>query len=212
MSVPDRDPAAEAEAIARWDERHQGGDFEGRGPNPTLVATLRGVPPGRALELGAGSGTNAVWLAQQGWAVTAVDWSRVALDNARRQAETASVTLDLQQRNVFDWVPPAGGYDLVLLVYLQLPPAQRRAVYPAAAAAVAPGGRLVVIGHDRSNVVPGHESHPDPERLFTATELADELAAAVPDLVVERAQVLTQDPVPAHNPIDALLVARMGPR
>jgi SAM-dependent methyltransferase len=208
MTEPERDLTAEREAIAAWDERHAGGDFEGRGPNPTLVQALAGAQPGRALELGAGSGTNAVWLAQHGWQVTAVDWSSVALANARRQADEAGVELDLQRRNLFDWQPPEDAFDLVLLVYLQLPPPQRRQVYPSAARAVASNGLLVVVAHDPSNVVPGRPSHPDPERLFAAAELGKELTAAAPGLVVERAEVVPQDPPPEHNPIDALLVMR----
>ncbi len=204
----DRDLTTERAAISAWNERHAGGDFEGRGPNPTLMQALAHVTPGRALELGAGSGTNAAWLAKNGWQVTAVDWSAVALANARRQADEAGVTLDLQERNVFEWQPPEAAFDLVLLVYLHLPPPQRRLVYPVAARAVAPGGRMVVIGHDRSNAIPGQPSRPDPERLFTAAELADELTAADSGLVVERAEVVRQDPPPEHNPIDALLVLR----
>jgi SAM-dependent methyltransferase len=208
MTFPERDLAAEREAIAAWNERHAGGDFEGRGPNPTLTRAVGHVAPGRALELGAGSGTNAVWLAQRGWRVTAVDWSSVALANARRQADEAGVELDTQERNMFEWQPPAGAFDLVLLVYLQMPAPQRRQVYPAAARAVAPDGLLLVVAHDPSNVVPGRPSHPDPERLFTAAELAKDLTAADPGLVVERADVVPQDPPPEHNPIDALLVMR----
>ena len=70
-----------------WDERHKDGDFEGRGPNPTLVAGVAGLRPGRALELACGSGTNAVWLAGQGWQTTAVDWSPVGLANGQEKAE-----------------------------------------------------------------------------------------------------------------------------
>lgn len=208
MTIPERDLAAEREAIAAWDERHSGGDFEGRGPNPNLVRAVTGVAPGRALELAAGSGTNAVWLAKNGWQVTAIDWSSVGLSNARRQADDAGVKIELQQRNLFDWQPPAAAFDLVLLVYLHLPPAQRRQVYAAAAGGVAADGRIVVIGHDRSNAVPGQVGHPDPERLFTAAELAAELTAQDPGLVVERAEVRRQDPAPERNPIDALLVLR----
>ncbi len=208
MTEFERDLAAEREAIAAWDERHAGGDFEGRGPNPTLARAMVGVPKGRALELAAGSGTNAVWLATNGWQVTAIDWSPVALANARRQARDAGVEIELQQRNLFDWQPPAAAFDLVLLVYLHLPPAQRRQVYAAAASAVGDGGRLIVIGHDRSNAVPGQAGHPDPERLFTATELAAELTAQDPGPVVEQAEARRQDPAPERNPIDALLVLR----
>lgn len=203
-----RDPEADREARLRWDERHRSGDFEGRGPNPTLMAAVGGLHPGRALELGAGSGTNAVWLARQGWQVTAVDWSAVGLANARRQADAAGVELELQQHNLFDWQPPTEAFDLVVLVYLHMPPPERRPVYAAAARAVAPGGRLLVIGHDRSNAVPGQPSRPDPDRLFTAAEVGEELRAGDPRLEVERAEVVRQEPPPEHNPIDALLVMR----
>jgi 2-polyprenyl-3-methyl-5-hydroxy-6-metoxy-1,4-benzoquinol methylase len=68
-----------------WDERHGGGDFEGTRPErDALVGAVANLRPGTALELAAGSGTNAIWLASQGWRVTAVDWSpRRALANAR---------------------------------------------------------------------------------------------------------------------------------
>ncbi len=74
-----------------WDERHRAGDFEGEGPNPTLVAAAAPLATGRALELACGSGTNAVWLASRGWQTTAVDWSAVALENGRAKAAAAGV-------------------------------------------------------------------------------------------------------------------------
>jgi SAM-dependent methyltransferase len=200
--------SAHDEARREWDERHRSGDFEGRGPNPVLVEAVERLSPGRALELACGSGTNSVWLAGQGWQVTAVDWSPVALANARLQADAAGVQLDLQERNLFDWQPPMAGFDLVLMVYLHMPPAERRPIYAAAAAAVAPGGRLVVIGHDRSNATEGEGGPPDPNRLFTARELAEELVAADPALEVERAEVVRRRPPPERGPIDALLVVR----
>jgi SAM-dependent methyltransferase len=196
------------EARLRWDERHRSGDFEGRGPNPTLVGAVSGLEPGVALELGCGSGTNAVWLAQQGWRVTAVDWSPVGLANAKAQADAAGVQLDLQERDLFDWTPPVGAFELVLIVYLHLPPAEREPVYSAAMRAVVPGGRLVIIGHDRSNAIEGYHSGPDPERLFTAAEIGVELTRDDASLVVERAEAVPQQPAPEHNPIDALLVVR----
>jgi SAM-dependent methyltransferase len=199
---------AHDEARRQWDERHRSGDFEGRGPNPVLVEAVERLSPGRALELACGSGTNSVWLAGQGWQVTAVDWSPVALANARLQADAAGVQLDLQERNLFDWQPPMAGFDLVLMVYLHMPPAERRPIYAAAAAAVAPGVRLVGFGHDRSNATEGEGGPPDPDRLFTARELAEELLAVDPALEVERAQVVRRRPPPERGPIDALLVVR----
>jgi SAM-dependent methyltransferase len=188
-----------------WDERHRGGDFEGDGPNPTLVAGVTGFVTGSALELASGSGTNAVWLAQQGWRTTAVDWSPVGLANGKAKADAAGVTIDWLERDLLDWSPPARTFDLVVIVYLHLPPDERAPVYARAAAAVAPGGRLLIVGHDRLHGAEG-QSGPDPDRLFTANEIAAALRAADPELILERAEVVRRVPAPGRGPIDALLV------
>jgi SAM-dependent methyltransferase len=190
-----------------WDERHKAGDFEGRGPNPTLAAGAAGLKPGTALELACGSGTNAVWLASQGWKTTAVDWSPVGLANGKETAEAAGVSVDWLEHDLFSWVPPARSFELVIIVYLHLPPAERGPVYAAAAAAVAPGGRLLIVGHDRTQAAEGLDG-PDPSRLFSADEIGRELLGADPQLVIERAEVVRRVPPPGRGPIDALLVLR----
>jgi SAM-dependent methyltransferase len=190
-----------------WDERHKAGDFEGQGPNPTLAAGVAGLAPGSALELAAGSGTNAVWLARQGWRTTAVDWSRVGLANSRGKADEARVEVEWLERDLFSWSPQARSFDLVVIVYLHLPPEERAPVYARAAAAVAPGGRMLVVGHDRLHAAEG-QGGPDPSRLFTADEIAGELRATDPDLIVERAEVVRRVPPPGRGPIDSLLVLR----
>jgi SAM-dependent methyltransferase len=191
-----------------WDERHRSGDFEGDGPNPTLVLGASGLRAGTALELAAGSGTNAVWLAGQGWHTTAVDWSPVGLANGRAKAADARVEVEWLEKDLFEWSPPAGSFDLVVIVYLHVPPIERGPVYAAAAAAVAPGGRLLIVGHDRLNATEGEGGPPDSVRLFTADEVAAELLAVDPTLVVERAEVVRRVPPPGRAPIDALLVLR----
>ncbi len=191
-----------------WDERHSAGDFEGEGPNPTLVSGVAGLTSGTALELAAGSGTNAVWLAGQGWQTTAVDWSPVGLANGRTKADAVGVEVDWIERDLFAWSPPARSFDLVVIVYLHLPPDERGPVYASAAAAVAPGGRLLIVGHDRLNATEGEGGPPDQVRLFTADEIGLELLAADPDLVVERAEVVRRLPPPGRAPIDSLLVVR----
>jgi SAM-dependent methyltransferase len=191
-----------------WDERHRTGDFEGEGPNPTLVLGVAGLHPGAALELAAGSGTNAVWLAGQGWHTTAVDWSPVGLANGRAKAEAAGVEVEWLERDLFAWSPPVRSFDLVVIVYLHVPPDERAKIYPRAAAAVAPGGRLLVVGHDRLNATEGEGGPPDTVRLFTADEIARELLAVDPTLVIERAEVVRRVPPPDRAPIDALLVLR----
>jgi SAM-dependent methyltransferase len=190
-----------------WDERHAGGDFEGRGPNPTLIEAVSRLEPGSALELACGSGTNAIWIAKQGWRTTATDWSPVGLGHGRRQAEAAGVSVEWLERDLFAWKPEPRSRDLVAIVYLHMPPDERVPIYAAAADAVAPNGHLVIVGHDRLQGFEGQHG-PDQDRLFTAAELAGELCAADSQLVVERAEVVRRVPLPEHGPIDALLVLR----
>ena len=194
-----------------WDERHRAGDFEGHGPNPTLVDATSQFVPGRALELAAGSGTNAIWLASRGWRTTAVDWSAIGLANGRAKAEAAGADVDWQQRDLSLWLPPVRAFDLVVIVYLHLPPDERRPVYAGAVYAVAPGGRLVIVGHHPLNATEGIGGPPDPSRLFTAEEIAQEFRAADSGLVVERAEVVRRVAPPDRAPIDALLVVRRPP-
>lgn len=191
-----------------WDERHRTGDFEGPPVNPTFMAAVASWAPGRALELAAGSGAAAVWLATNGWQVTAVDWSVVGLARGKERAAEAGVQVEWLEQDLLEWQPRAGAFDLVAMIYLQLSPEERRVVYGGAAAAVAPGGRLVIVGHDLSNLTEGEGGPRGPERLFTAASLAAELTAADPNLAVERSEVVRQVPPPGRGPIDALLVLR----
>ena len=76
----------------QWDERYSGDEFEwSMHPNQFVAAELTGVPPGRALDLAAGEGRNSVWLAEQGWSVTAVDFSRVGLEKGRKLSAVRGV-------------------------------------------------------------------------------------------------------------------------
>jgi SAM-dependent methyltransferase len=195
----------------QWDVRHQAGDFEGEGPNPSLIRGVSELPRGTALELAAGSGTNAVWLAAQGWRVTAVDWSPVGLANGRAKAQAAGVAVDWLERDLFAWSAPERSFDLVIIVYLHLPPEERRIVYGHAAAAVAPGGRLLVVGHHPLNATEGVGGPPDTTRLISAEDLGAELMADDPGLELERAEVVRHAAAPVRAPIDSLLVIRRRP-
>ncbi|WP_354643168.1 class I SAM-dependent methyltransferase [Kitasatospora camelliae] len=165
-----------------WDDRYRTADLVwGSGPNRWVAGECADLPPGRALDLAAGEGRNGIWLAERGWRVTAVDFSRVALDRGR----TLAAALPAPVSDRLTWIEadlrtavPAeeGAYDLVLVAYLHLPADQRRAVLTAAARALAPGGTLLVVGHDTTNLTEGTGGPQDPAVLFTPEDLLADLA------------------------------------
>jgi SAM-dependent methyltransferase len=191
-----------------WDERHRERVIESPEPNPVLVAEATAMMPGSALDLGCGDGTNAIWLARRGWRVTGIDWSEVALGKAQAATAAAGLHVDWVQADLLSWSPGGPTYDLVTLIYLHLSPDERRSVYATAIEAVAPGGHLLVVGHDSTNLTQGVGGPQDPERLFTADEIGRELRAVVADLEIERAEAVRQSAGPERSPIDAVLVAR----
>jgi SAM-dependent methyltransferase len=187
-----------------WDERHAAREpIESLEPDPTLFEEIGPLAPGRALDLGTGDGRNAVWLAARGWDVTAVDFSRVALDRGRSLAERAGVAVDWVQVDLLARAPPAQAYDLVCLFFIHLPLDERRVVYGRAAAGVAAGGTLLVVGHDRSNLGEGTGGPQDPAVLFTAAEVATELD----ELEVVRAETARRTVGGDRVAIDAILLA-----
>jgi SAM-dependent methyltransferase len=171
----------------QWDERYSGTEFEWTTrPNQFVAAELADLPPGRALDLGAGEGRNSVWLAERGWRVTAVDFSRVGLEKGRKlsvargvdQAQVDWIVADLR-----DYEPERGAYDLALVAYLQVGPSLRAAVLARAAAALVPGGTVFVVGHDLTNLTEGVGGPQDPDVLYTPEAVRAEL----PGLRVVRA-------------------------
>ncbi len=190
-----------------WDERHAAHEpIESPQPDASLVAVAERLTPGRALDLAAGDGRNAIWLATRGWHATAVDFSSVALDRARQAAAAAGVEVGLVQADLLTWQPEPRSFDLVAIVYLHLPADERRTVYAGAAAAVAPGGRLIVVGHDLLNLTEGVGGPQDPAVLFTAEDIATELRED-PGLHIETAELVRHDAGDTRQAIDALVVA-----
>ena len=153
---------------AAWDERYAGPELVwGAGPNRFVAEELAALPPGRAIDLGTGEGRNAIWLAERGFTVTAVDFSRVGLARAAGLAAGRGVSVDWVHADLLDYRPTAGGYDLVLIAYIQLPADRLTALARTAAAALAPGGTLLAVGHDRDNLDRGHAGPKDPSVLWT---------------------------------------------
>lgn len=175
-----------------WDERYSRPEYEWKTePNQFVAAELGDLaparapdPPGRALDLAAGEGRNAVWLAGRGWRVTAVDFSRMGLEKGRKLAVARDVEVDWVVADLLDYVPTPGAFDLVLIAYLHLRADFRATVLARAAAALAPGGTLFIVGHDLANLTEGTGGPQDPAILYTA----DALRAELPGLRVVRAE------------------------
>ncbi len=107
---------------SQWNERYATAEYVWKAdPNDFLVAETDGLAPGRALDLACGEGRNAVWLAEQGWTATGVDFSDAGLDKGRRLAADRGVEATWVCADATAWDPPADGYDLVAVFYLQLP-------------------------------------------------------------------------------------------
>lgn len=171
-----------------WDERYEAGRLWSLEPNRFFVEAVDGLTVGRAVDLACGEGRNALWLAQQGWAVTAVDFSEVAIDRAREVAAECEVEIDWQVADLQHWELGEQAWDLVAHVYLHWAAEEREPFLDRCAAAVAPGGRIVVIGHDRTNIENGHGGPQDPALLTTAEELQARFGDA--GLTVERAEIV----------------------
>jgi SAM-dependent methyltransferase len=176
-------------------------------PNRFLVAEVGDLAPGRALDLGCGAGRNAVWLAERGWRVTAVDFSDVALAMARDLAAARGVEVEWVAGDLVTWIPPARAFDLVCVLYVQLPAPERRTLLAHAAEAVRPGGTLLVVGHDLLNLTEGWGGPKQPDVLYTPQDIAADIDGLVVDKA-ERVRRPVEEGGLRHDAIDALVRAR----
>lgn len=194
-----------------WNRRYAAADriHSTAVPNRFLMDEVAALTPGMALDVACGAGRNAVWLAERGWHVTAVDFSDVALGMARDLASSRGVSIDWIEADAVTWTPPAQAYHLVCVLYLQLPAPERRTALRHAVEAVRPGGTLLVVGHDLLNLTEGWGGPSQPEVLFTPDDIVTEIA----DLHVERAARVrrpVEEDGKLHDAIDALVRARRG--
>ena len=147
-----------------WDDRYRPAGGSGRlwsgQPNPQLVAQTAGLVPGEALEAGCGEGADAIWLARQGWTVTAVDVSAVALERAAGYAAAAgdeiARRITWQREDLLSWAPAEERFDLVSAQFMYAP-----------AGELAAGGRrhaplLGECRRDRQHAGGHHQARPDP--------------------------------------------------
>jgi SAM-dependent methyltransferase len=196
-----------------WDSRYDQTDLMwSQGPNQWIEQVTAELPPGRALDLAAGEGRNAIWLASRGWEAIAVDFSAVALDRATRIASErlgdGAGRFSTQCEDLFTYSPEPMAYDLVIVVYLQVPANQRTGVLRAAAEAVAPGGTLVVTAHDTENAARGHGGPQDQAVLYSAADVTADIDGT--GLTIQRAELVTRvvtTPDGEHQALDCLVVA-----
>lgn len=194
-----------------WDARYSGPDLVwGAGPNRFLVAEASGLTPGRALDLATGEGRNAIWLASLGWKATGVDFSAAGLARGAALAAERGVSVEWVEADLLGYSPPAASFDLVLLAYVHLPEPALRRVLATATAAVAPGGTLLVIGHDLENLTRGTGGPQDPRVLYTPELITDSLPGVTVRTAERRTRPVASQPASEageREAIDTVVVA-----
>ena len=188
-----------------WDERYAAAALVwSSGPNQFVASELASLRPGRALDLAAGEGRNALWLAARGWQVTAVDFSRAGLDKGRalqqRHERGDELRVDWVHADVLSYDAGPAAYDLTVLAYLQLTADQRRTAVRRGFAALRPGGTFFVVAHDSTNLTEGTGGPTDPAVLYTAEEVLGDLDGERFEVVrAERVRRVVPDTDAAHQ-------------
>jgi thioredoxin reductase/SAM-dependent methyltransferase len=201
---------------ADWDHRYGGDRLWSGNPNGTLVAEIGGLPPGRALDVGAGEGGDAVWLAEQGWDVTASDISQRALERVGAEAQRRGLKIECRHVDANARAPfGKGAFDLVSAQYASIPRTPDHRAVRNLLDAVAPGGTLLVVGHDLAPMrtavdTSQHSSAFDPDAYVRL----DDVAAALADPSGWEIEVHDTRPRPpgaassSHHVDDVVLRAR----
>jgi SAM-dependent methyltransferase len=184
-----------------WDQRYADQQQWSSGPNALVARLLTGLPPGEAVDLAAGEGRHALWLAALGWRVTAVDFSAVGLGRGASQPGAERVTW--VTADVTTWTAPPASVDLVVVAYLHLPEPDILAVLTRSVGWLRPGGRLLVLGHDVANITSGVGGPQDPAILHSV----DRLAPVADLLDVDRLERVGRE-TPAGTALDTLLWGR----
>jgi SAM-dependent methyltransferase len=199
-----------APGSADWDSRYSGSErlWSGR-PNGALVAEVDGMAPGRVLDVGCGEGADAVWLARNGWDVTALDVSGVALERAAGHARDAGVDVRWVHAGLVEAALPPRSFDLVSAQYPALPRTPDAAAERALLGAVAPGGVLLLVHHAGMEHHEVLDSGEDPADYvwpsMVAALLDDDWQVEVDE---QRPRVIPEGGAGAHHSEDVVLRAR----
>jgi SAM-dependent methyltransferase len=193
-----------------WDQRYRSQEqlFSGAA-NGVLVTEVSGLPPGRALDVGCGEGADAYWLALHGWQVTAVDISQVALQRAAARAEDIPRTVAWTHADLTTTDDlPRSAFDLVSAQYFPLPHQPGHTALRGLLAAVAPGGTLLIAGHDLADLPPGNNHGVDPSHYYQPGEIAGLLDDNWTVLINETRRRTTPAPPGTTHTRDTVLRAR----
>lgn len=193
-----------------WDARYAAATTSvwAAGPNVWVRETTEHLAPGRAVDLAAGEGRHAIWLAAHGWRVDALDFSAAGLRRGRETAAGCGLSDRITWRlaDVVTERAEPGAFDLAVIAYLHVPPAALARALRGGAAALAPGGRLVVVGHHSDNPTAGVGGPQDRSVLYRPEDVVRHLAPT--RLVVVRAQTLAREvPGADRAALDTLVVA-----
>lgn len=174
-ALPIRGGALQGDGAEDWDERYGSEEqlFSGA-VNGALATEAPSLQPGRALDVGCGEGADAIWLAARGWEVTGTDISQLALDRARATADAAGIEVTWHQADVAVDPPKPEAYDLVSVFYPALRHRPDDAAIRALIDAVAPGGTLLVVGHDVDSMKHHHVGF-DPDDYVQPPDVAGRL-------------------------------------
>lgn len=177
---------------ANWAERHAAAAMAwDTTPNQFVVAACRRLRPGRALDLGAGEGANSMWLAGRGWRVTAIDSNTVVVGRIQSHSALLNHPVDAIVGDAVSYRPPPATFDLILLSYLELPEHQLRLAFQNLVPGLAPGGRVLIIAHDATNLDQGWGGPRDPNVLTTPQVVSGILTGL--GLDVQRADVVRRE-------------------
>ena len=160
-----------------WDERYATDEYlYGTEANTFLTSVIDRIPPGRVLCLAEGEGRNAVWLAEQGRSVTAVDASPVGLDKARQLAAARGVYIDAVVADLADYPIPADHWDAIVSIFCHLPPDLRLDLHRRSVRGLRPGGVFVLEAYTPAQLRHRTGGPPNEAMLMTLAGLRQELA------------------------------------
>jgi len=202
------------DAEAEWDRRYseQNQLWSGQ-PNGTLVTEVAGLMPGRALDVGCGEGADAIWLAGNGWEVTALDVSGVALERAAMHARAAGVDVKWVHAGLVEAALEPASFDLVSAQYPVLMRTADATAERALLSALVPGGVLLLVHHAGMETHPAHNGGPDPADYvwpsMVAAFITDELKGEWEiECDEQRTRVAPESGAGAHHADDRVLRAR----